>query len=79
MSPEGREGVLLEMPAPLRRMSLPRAVEIRHAARKGKYVLGDAFARDPIRTAVVRAELERLQKLREEATKNAEVEQAQAK
>jgi len=78
MSPEGRKGVLLEMPALVRRMSLPKAVEIRHAARKGKYVLGDAFVRDPTRTAVVRAELERLQKLREEATKNAEVGQAEA-
>jgi hypothetical protein len=76
MSPEGRKGVLLEMPAPVRRMSLPKAVEIRHAARKAKYVRGDAFVRDPIRTAVVRAELDRLQNLREEATMNAEVEQA---
>jgi len=76
MSAEGRKGVLLEMPAPVRRMSLPKGVEIRHAARKGKYVLGDAFVRNPIRTGVVRAELERLEKLREEATKRAEVEQA---
>lgn len=77
ISPEGREGVLLEMPPPVRRMSLPKAVEIRLAVRKSKYVLGDAFVRDPVRTAVVRAEVDRLQKRREEATKKAEAEQAQ--
>lgn len=76
--PERQKAVLLAMPAPIRRMTLPKSVEIRHAARTGKYVLGDAFVRDPIRTAIVRAELDRLHKLREEATKKAELEQAQA-
>jgi hypothetical protein len=56
-------------------MILPKAVELRRAARTGKYRLGDAFVRDPVRTAVVRAELDRLQKLREEATKRTENEQ----
>jgi hypothetical protein len=73
IGPDGRKAVLLEMPGQVRRMNLPKAVEIRHAARKGKYRLGDAFARDPLRTAVVKQELDRLQKLREEATRKAEV------
>jgi Protein of unknown function (DUF4238) len=78
-TPSGRTGVVLTMPALNRRMVLPNAVEIRRAARTGKYKLGDAFVRDPIRTAVVNAELNRLQKLREEATKAAETqEQASA-
>jgi len=47
-------------------------VEIRHEVKKAKYVLGDAFVRDPMRTTVVRAELDRLQKLREQATKRTE-------
>jgi hypothetical protein len=75
ITPEGRNGVLLAMPAPVRRMTLPKAVELRRAARTGNYRLGNAFVRDPIRTTVVRAELDRLQKLREEATKRAENEQ----
>jgi hypothetical protein len=72
VTPEGRNLLLLSMPAPNRRMVLPKAVEIRHAAKKGKYALGDTFIRDPVRTAVVNAELDRIQKLREEATKAAE-------
>jgi hypothetical protein len=34
--------------------------------------LGDAFVRDPMRTTAVSAELDRLQNLREQATKRAE-------
>lgn len=75
---EGGKGVLLQVPPPVRRMSLPKAVEIRYAARKGKYAVGDAFVRDPTRTAVVKAELERLQRLREDATRKAEVEHGRA-
>ena len=63
---------MLTMPAPNRRMVLPSAVKIRHAVRTGKYRLGDAFVRDPIRTAVVKGELNTLEKLRDEATKTAE-------
>lgn len=54
-TPDGRKGVVLAMPAPDRRMVLPRAVQIRRAARTGKYTLGNAFIRDPIRTAAVKA------------------------
>lgn len=44
----------------------------RRAVQTGKYKLGGAFVRDPIRTSVVKAEFDRLQKLREQATKAAE-------
>ena len=48
-------------------------VEIRrYAVKKAKYVLGDEFVRDRLRTTAVRAELDRLQRLREQATKRAE-------
>jgi hypothetical protein len=60
------------MPPQARRLTLPKMVEIRHEVKKAKYVLGDAFVRDPMRTTVVRAELDRLQKLREQATKRTE-------
>jgi hypothetical protein len=53
-------------------MALPKAVELRRAARTSKFVKGDERVRDPLRTEVVRAELGRLQKRREEATKKAE-------
>lgn len=77
-TPDGRTGVMLAMPAPDRRMVLPRAVQIRRAARTGKYALGDSFIRDPIRTAVVEAELDRIQNLREQATAAAESKKASA-
>ena len=67
----GRSGILLRLPHEIRRLTLPKAVEQRQAVRKGNYVLGDARVRDPARTAVVKAELDRLQTLREEATKKA--------
>lgn len=67
----GRKAVMLSMPAPDRRLVLPSTVEIRHAARTGKYKLGDAFQRDPDRTAVVNEELARIQRLREQATDRA--------
>lgn len=76
ISLDGRRGILLSMPAPKRRMTLPKAVELRRAARTDKYKLGDAFRRDPPRIAVVQAELVRLQKLREKATAEAEAKKA---
>lgn len=76
-TPEGRKGILFEMPAPVRRMTLPKAVDIRHAVKTGKYALGDAFIRDPFRTTVVRTELDRLKKLREQATNQAEEQQSE--
>lgn len=74
----GRKGVLLSMPAPARRMTLPKAVELRLAARRNKYVVGDTYIRDPLRRDVVNAELERIQKLREAATEKADAAKAAA-
>jgi hypothetical protein len=74
MQAGGRSGLLLGMQRPTQRLSLPKVVKIRAAAKTGKYALGDAFLRDPLRTAAVRAELSRLHKLREAATKRAEAE-----
>jgi hypothetical protein len=80
LADSGRKQLLLEMPNRARRLILPKMVEIRrHAVRKAKYVLGDAFVRDPLRTTAVRAELDRLQKLREQATKRAEEQSAAIK
>jgi Protein of unknown function (DUF4238) len=65
----GRKRMLFEMPSQAWRLILPKIVTIRHAVKKSKYILGDASVRDPARTAVVRAELDRVEKLREQATK----------
>jgi hypothetical protein len=73
---EGRQGILLQMPAPSRRVTLPGGVELRHAARKNKYVVGDTFIRDPVRRDVVKAELDRIHKLREAATAKADAAKA---
>jgi hypothetical protein len=69
LSEGGRKRMLFEMPGQTRRLILPNIVTIRHAVKKSKYALGDAMVRDPARTAVVRAELDRVEKLREQATK----------
>ncbi|MFX4370051.1 hypothetical protein ABTA37_20175, partial [Acinetobacter baumannii] len=55
-----------------RRLVLPRAIEVRHTARTEKYKQGDAFVRDPLRTEIVKAELDRIQALREAATQAAD-------
>jgi hypothetical protein len=72
MRAESRTGILLGMERGTQRMSLPKVVEVRSAAKKGRYRLGDAFVRDRLRTAVVRAELDRVHKLREATTKQVE-------
>ena len=79
ITPEGNKGTLLSMPGRGRRMALPKAVELRRAARTSKFVKGDERVRDPLRTEVVRVELDRLQKRREEATKKAEAASAAAR
>jgi hypothetical protein len=66
-----RHGVLLSMQPPVPRLPLPKPASIRHAAKTGKYQTGDGLIRDHVRTAVVRTEMERQHKLREEATKRA--------
>ena len=70
LSEDNRRGVLLDMSRQVRRLSMPKVVQIRYAAMTGKYKLGDGRVRDPARVQVVEAELDRLQKLR--ATKMAE-------
>jgi hypothetical protein len=72
LSEDNRRGVLLDMSRQVRRLSMPKVVQIRYAAKTGKYKLGNGWVRDPVRVQVVKAELDRLQKLREEATKRAE-------
>ena len=52
-------------PAQVGRLSPPKVVQIRYAAKTGKYKLGNDWVRDPARVQVVR-------ELREEATKRAE-------
>ncbi len=69
---EGKRAILLSLPAPKRRLVLPRAIEVRHTARTEKYKQGDAFVRDPLRTEIVKAELDRIQALREAATQAAD-------
>lgn len=70
----GRMGVLLSMPVANRRMALPGAVELRRAAKTGKYKKGDTFVRDPLRATAVQHELDRLESLRKNATEQAEQE-----
>jgi hypothetical protein len=45
-----RKKVLLQLPSQTLRLSLPKIVAIRLAVAKSKYVLGDAFERNPART-----------------------------
>jgi hypothetical protein len=56
----------------LARLAMPKVVQIRYAVKTGKYRLGNGQVRDPVRVQVVEAKLDRLDKLREEATKRAE-------
>jgi hypothetical protein len=72
LSEDNRRGVLLDMAPQVRRFSMPKVVKIRNAVKTGKYKLGNGCVRDPVRVQVVKAELDRLDKLREEATKRAE-------
>jgi hypothetical protein len=72
MQGEGRTRILLGMERPTRHLTLPEVVQLRAAAKTGRYALGTDFVRDPLRTAAVRAELNRVQKLREAATERAE-------
>jgi hypothetical protein len=77
VSADDRRSILLSLPATPRRLSLPRAVALRQAARTGTYRLGDKSVRDPMRTLVVREELNRLHKLKEEATRRVESERSE--
>lgn len=74
---DNRRGVLLNMPRQARHLSMPKVVKIRYAVKTGKYKRGDGRVRDPVRRQVVMAELDRIDKLREEATKRAEGEKSE--
>jgi hypothetical protein len=71
MQIEGRIGVQFGMARTTQRFSLPKIVCIRPAAKSGRYALGDAFVRDPLRRAAVGAKLDRVNKLRQVATDRA--------
>ena len=70
--PDGRTGVLFSMVPHNHRMALPKAIALRRAALTGKYRCGDGLRRDPVRVALVSAELDRLKSRQEEAIRKAE-------
>jgi len=74
---DNRRGVLLDMPRQARHLSMPKVVKIRYAVKTGKYKRGNGRVRDPVRAQLVKAELDRLDKLREEATKRADGEKSE--
>jgi hypothetical protein len=49
VSEDNRRGVLLDMSPQVRRLSIPKVVQIRYAAKTGKYKLGNGWVRDPVR------------------------------
>ena len=65
-------GVWLDMRSHVRRLSMPNVIQLRHASKTGKYKLGNGWVRDPLRVQIVKAESDRINKLREEATQRAE-------
>jgi len=65
--PDGRRAILVEMPMVSRRIVLPNAVRIRHVVKTRKYKVGDDFARDPHRAAMVSGMLDEVKKRREAA------------
>jgi len=71
-----RRRILLTMPRVSPRLSLPKAVEIRSAARTGKYALGNELVRDPNRIALVKRELRHVEQLRQKATDDAKTREA---
>lgn len=46
VSEDNRRGVLLDMSPQVRRLSIPKVVQIRYAAKTGKYKLGNGWVRD---------------------------------
>ena len=70
-------GVWLDMRSHVRRLSMPNLIQLRHASKTGKYKLGNGRVRDPLRVQIVKAESDRINKLREEATQKAEREQTE--
>ena len=71
VSIDGRTGVLLNLPFPIRRLPLPKPIEIRFAARTRRFRRGDALVRDPERVRFVSAMLEVFHEKRKRATEQA--------
>jgi len=55
-----RSGILLDLPRNVSRLTLPKAVQIRHSVKTGRFKMGNAFVRDPEHAAIVRAMAEKL-------------------
>ena len=69
--PDNRRGAVLMMEPVSRRLSLPRGIDIRWAAKTGKFRIGNDLVRNPVLVEVVQAETARVNALREEATARA--------
>jgi hypothetical protein len=69
---DNRSGILLDSPRHVPRLSTPRAVQLRRAAKTGKYKIGNGLVRDPMRAKIVEAELRHWEKIREEALRKGE-------
>jgi hypothetical protein len=65
-------GVWLNMRSHVRRLSMPKVIQLRHASKTRKYKLGNDWVRDPLCVQTVKAESDRINKLREEVTQRAE-------
>lgn len=68
---DGRRTILLEMAPKIPRFPLPRPVCLRQSVKTGKFSMGDAIVRDPLRVQAVMAEVERIQAIRDEASERA--------
>ncbi len=75
ISPDGRTGVLLNLPFTVRRLPLPKPIGIRFAARTGRFVQGNALVRDPERVRLVSEVLREFNEKRHKATEQAKRDQ----
>ena len=77
LSEDNRRAVLMNISPHVRRLSVPKVVQIRYAVKTGKYELGNGRVRDPVRRQVVMAALDRIDTLLEEAAKRAKGEKSE--
>jgi len=77
LSEDNRRAVLMNISPHVRRLSVPKVVQIRYAVKTGKYKLGNGRVRDPVRRQVVMAALDRIDKLLKEAAKRAKGEKSE--
>jgi len=71
--PDNRRATVLKMDPITRRLSLPRGIDLRRAARTGKFRNGDGFVRNPLLVDVVQSETARIDALRRKATEQAKL------